>query len=299
MGILQVGELAAMGTALLWTFSALIWTSTGRQIGSLPTSFLRLVLTCGFLVGYQQLLCGRWLPTDASAETWILLGASGLAGFFLADVCLFKALVLIGPRLTLLLQSLTPPLTAVIAAAFLDEQLDGKDWLAMAVTLTGVTWVVLERPNGRAKAHPPGQLRQGVVLAVLAAIAQAVGMVLARDGIGDYDAVAATYIRVLGAMIGYVVLISLARRWRAIRVATYRGGIMVMIASGAFIGPFLGVVLCMIALRHCHAGVAATIVSTTPVLILPFVIFLHHEDVSLRAAGGAVLSVLGVALLVL
>jgi drug/metabolite transporter (DMT)-like permease len=72
-----------------------------------------------------------------------------------------------------------------------------------------------------------------------------------------------------------------------------------MIVLGTFFGPFAGVILYMIAVRHCPAGVVSTIISTMPVLILPGVILLYRERVSLRAAGGAVLSVVGVALLML
>ncbi len=74
---------------------------------------------------------------------------------------------------------------------------------------------------------------------------------------------------------------------------------MGILTFGAFVGPFLGVILCMVSLRYCHAGVVSTITNTMPVLILPFLIVIYHEKVSLRAAGGAVLSVLGVAMLVL
>jgi len=298
--LIHAGELAAMGTALLWTLSALAWTTTGRHIGALAVSFIRLAITSVFLLAYGQLFRGLCLPTDATGETWLLLGISGFVGFFLADVCLFKALLVIGPRLTLLLQTLVPPMTAVISWVWLGDHLGARDWLAMAVTLSGVTWVVLERPNGRQATHDRQRLRQGVVLAVLAAAGQAVGMVIAKEGLGDYDAVAATFIRVIGALVGYVASISLIRRWPSILTAVRRGRIMAIVAFGSFVGPFLGVVLLMIALRDCrNAGVPATIISTTPVWILPLMVILYREKVSLRAAGGAVLSVVGVALLVL
>jgi len=298
--LIHAGELAAMGTALLWTLSALAWTASGKTIGALAVSFIRLAITCVFLLAYGQVFRGLWLPTDATARTWLLLGISGFVGFFLADVCLFKALLVIGPRLTLLLQTLVPPMTAVISWIWLGDRLGARDWLAMTVTLSGVTWVVLERPDGRHAAHDRRRLRQGVVLAVLAAVGQALGMVIAKEGLGGYDAVAATFIRVLGAMVGYVVSISLIRRWKAIVAATRRARVMAIITFGSFVGPFLGVVLLMIALANCrNAGVPATIISTTPVWILPLVVILYHEKVSLRAAGGAVLSVVGVALLVL
>ena len=106
---LQIGELAAVGAAVLWTLSTLAWTSSGRRIGALAVSFHRLMITCVFLLLHGGLVRGYWLPTDADGRTWLILGLSGLMGFFVCDLCAFKALLMIGPRLTLLLQAPPPP----------------------------------------------------------------------------------------------------------------------------------------------------------------------------------------------
>jgi drug/metabolite transporter (DMT)-like permease len=295
----QLGELAAIGTAFLWTLSALAWTSAGKDMGALAMSFIRLVVTCVFLSIYGQIFLGSALPLDADGETWLLLATSGFFGFFIADICLFKAFLLIGPRLSLLIQSLSPPLSAIIAWIFLGDKLLLKDWIGMGITLSGVVWVILERPETPEEHRRRRHIARGVFLAVVAAVTGAVGLVFSKKGIGNYDAAAATYIRVIGALAGYVVLLTLVWRWpvvfRAVRLRRAMGILM----FGSFVGPFLGVILCMISLRYCHAGVVSTIINTMPVLILPFIIMLYHEKVSLRAAGGAMLSVLGVAMLVL
>ncbi len=305
MGAERIGELAALATALMWTLSALAWTSAGKHIGSLAVSFLRLALTCVFLAVYGGAVRGLWLPTDASAEAWVILGLSGFAGFFLSDLCLFKAYLVIGPRLTLLMQSLTPPAAAILWWLAGRDVLPLRHWGAMAVTLLGVAWVVLEQPEDPEQRLAPHHLRQGLWLAVLAALGQAVGLVLSKqgllvlklEGLLEYDAMAATFIRVLGGMAGFLILLTLTRRWPDMARAAQHGRVMLIVLAGSFVGPFLGVALCMIALRHCHPGVAATIISTMPVLILPFVVLLYREKVTMRAAGGAVLSVIGVALL--
>ncbi len=286
-----------MATAFLWTLSMLAWTLAGRRIGSIAVSFLRLIITLLFLIAYGGLIRHRWLPTDADGRTWLLLILSGVAGYLVSDLCAFRALLLIGPRRTLLLQSLSPPTAAIISWVFLGEVLSARHWLAMAVTLTGITWVVLERRERTEVEYSPRQLRLGVLLAVAAALAQATGMVLSRQGIGNFDAVAATLIRVLGALPGYLVFVTVLRRWPSIFAAMRQTRAMAIVFTGSLIGPLLGVVLCMIALRHCPAGVVTTIVSTMPVLILPCSILLFHEKVSLRAVAGAVLSVAGVALM--
>ncbi len=121
-------------------------TAAGKRTGSLAVSFLRLVIACGLLMAYAPLAGGRWLPTDASPRTWLLLGISGFLGFFLCDVCLFKAMLLIGPRRVLLVFSLTPPITALVSL-LIGDVLTLRGWVAMGITLAGVAWVVLERPD--------------------------------------------------------------------------------------------------------------------------------------------------------
>ena len=72
---------------------------------------------------------------------------------------------------------------------------------------------------------------------------------------------------------------------------------MGMLMFGSFVGPFLGVTLFMLAMQYCHVGVVTTIVNTMPVLILPFVIIMYKEKVSLRSRR-RMLSVVGVAIMV-
>ena len=294
---LQIGELAAVGAAVLWTLSTLAWTSSGRRIGALPVSFHRLMITSVFLVLYGGLVRGRWLPTDADGRTWLILGLSGLMGFFVCDLCAFKALLMIGPRLTLLLQALSPPTAAILSWIVMGETLLARQWVAMGITLGGITWVVLERQAGTGAERGRRPSAAGVLLAVVAALTQAIAMMLSRQGIGQYDAVAATFIRVLAAIPGYVVLLTVVGRWPAVFAAVRDARAMAIVTVGCIVGPFLGVAVCMVALRHSPTGVVATIVNTMPVLILPFAILMYRERVSFRAAAGALVTVIGVGLM--
>jgi drug/metabolite transporter (DMT)-like permease len=240
-----------------------------------------------------------WLPTDASPTTWWYLGLSGLCGFFLADLLFFRALVLIGPRRALLVQSLTPLITALLAAAILGDRLGLLDWLGMLLTVTGITWVISGRRASTHSAAGQEQLGVGLGLAIAATVAQAIGFVFSKQGIGQYDAVAGTLIRVLAALVGFVVLTTCARRWTTMLGALRHREAMAITAYGSLVGPCLGVALSLVAIRHCHAGVAATLISTSPVMILPFAVLLYRERLNVHAIGGAVLSVCGVALLTL
>lgn len=294
MSGIPLGPAAATATAVLWTFSALAWTSAGRQIGALAVSFLRLVLATLLLCGHLRLVYGYWLPIHTPAHTWFALGISGLLGFFLSDLCLVKAFLLIGTRRSLLVQSLVPPITAMCSWAYLGEVMVARQWLGMLVTMAGVAWVLRERCDDLP--CPPQAWRSGVALALLAAAAQSLGFVLTKEGLGDSDVMAATLIRIAGGIAGYLVLVTVLGRWRAMSQAALQVRPMAIVAAGSVIGPFVGVALSLVALRHCPAGVATTIFNTTPVLILPFAVFLYRERLTVRAVAGAVVAVGGVAL---
>ena len=301
MTSLQVGILASVVTAALWTISTCAWSSAGRHITALAISSVRLWITCAFLIAYGWLVRGLPFPSDAPPRAWFYLGVSGFIGFFVGDLCYFKAILTLGPRLTLLLQAFAPPITAIISWLFLGEPLGAKEWLAMVITLAGVVWVVLERSEPERQANYPrsGHRGLGITLGVLAATGQALGLILSRQGIGTYDSVAATFIRVIGGLVGFSVLLTVLGKWREMGRAAVHPQALPILIGGSLLGPFLGVIACMIAVRNCNAAVAAIIINTMPIMVLPIMIFVYGERVSLRAAGGAVVSVLGVALLYL
>jgi drug/metabolite transporter (DMT)-like permease len=159
----------------------------------------------------------------------------------------------------------------------------------------------MEQPSGRGAPLSPGHRWRGVVLGVLASLANGIGMVLSKAGIGDcqYDAMAATLIRAIVAIPCYMLLITLWRRWPAVLAGARDLPAIGMLTFGAAVGPFIGVALSLVAFQHAPTGVVATIIATMPVLILPFSILIYHEKVSLRAVGGAIVAVAGVAMLML
>ncbi len=275
---------------------------------ALAVSFLRLVLAVPLYLLF--LLCvsgGMAVLASADQRTWLTLGISGFLGFFVSDLCLFKAFLVIGPRLSLLVTSLTPPATVLISWAFRGGGGFGpRAWVGMGITLAGVLWVVLERRAGDGHPHTPQQLRQGLMLALVATLVQAAGTVLAKEGAVTFDyaesarltgAAVSALIRVIGAVIGYVALTTVLGRWPAMVAAIRKRRAMAIMSAGTIVGPCLGVTTYMLALKDCHEGVVTTILATIPVMILPFSIFLYGERVSLRALGGAVIAVAGVAVL--
>ena len=294
----HAGELAAGATACMWVASAVAFSRAGKNIGSLAVNVIRLAVAGVFYCLLGAAL-GRPLPLDAPPAAWGYLAASGLVGFFLGDLCLFEAYVLFGPRRSLLILALVPAISAVLAIPALGESLSIRQWLAMGVTLAGVAWVILERRQpGEALPHRHRVI--GVVLATLAAFAQAGGTVLSKIGMRcGYDPLGASHIRLLTGLAAFLVLVTAIGRWGDVVAACRRRGPMLQVSLGALTGPFLGVWLNLVALSLAAVGVVNTIIATNPVLILPVAIALDRERVSPRAWAGAFLAVAGVAWLVL
>jgi drug/metabolite transporter (DMT)-like permease len=284
-----LGQLAALGTAACWAFSALAFAAAGRRMGVLALNLIRLVMALGFLILATWGMRGLPLPVDASPHAWGWLSISGLIGFVFGDLCLFRAYVLIGPRIASLMMSLAPLLTALIGWLVLGETLTGRDALGMVLTVAGIGWAVLERDRPAAGEPPPRASRAG----------QAGGLVLSKLGMGSYDVVAATQVRVIAGIAGYVLLLAAVRGWARVGEALGDRRGLAFAAVGAFFGPFLGVSLSLFAVRHTVAGVAASIMALQPVLIIPLVVLLHRERVGIGGVAGALVAVAGVALLFL
>jgi drug/metabolite transporter (DMT)-like permease len=75
--------------------------------------------------------------------------------------------------------------------------------------------------------------------------------------------------------------------------------LMLIVILGSIIGPYLGITLSFIALTHTKVGIASTLMSTVPVLILPLTHYFYKEKISLKAIIGAVITVGGVSMLFL
>ncbi|MBI5502514.1 MAG: DMT family transporter [Deltaproteobacteria bacterium] len=298
MAFSHAGELAALGTACCWTLTAMIFESAGKRVGSLPVNLLRLVIGLAFLAAFGMVVRGTPVPTDAPPGAWLWLSLSGVVGLTIGDLCFFQALVVLGARLSILLMALVPPLTALIGWAVLGERLEALDWLGMAMTVGGVVWVTLER-RPAVDGRPARLTASGLLLGVGAALGQAVGLILSKFGMGSYDAFAATEIRVMAGLAGFVVVFAALGWWSRVGAALRDGVAMARIGLGAFFGPFVGVSLSLYAVQHAPAGVAATIIEIQPVLILIPAALVFGERITLRAAAGAVLAVGGAALLFL
>ncbi len=295
------GEIAGVLTAVFWTVTSLAFESAGKKVGSLAVNLIRLVIAFFFIGTYSWISRGFFFPTDASLFQWKWLALSGLVGFVIGDLLLFQAFVVVGARISMLMMALAPPFAALIGWLMLGEVMSAMNLLGMAITLTGIIIVILKREkvnqNGQiVRKLKSGYSAQGVLLALGGALGQAAGLVISKKGMGDYDAFSSTQIRVFTGIIGFSVLFFFIHRWPRVFAALKNTSAMKRITLGAFFGPFLGVSFSLLAVQNTKAGIAATLMAISPVLIIPPAIILFKEKVNWKEIVGAVITVSGVAL---
>lgn len=300
------GEAIALATVLCWTLSIQFFAIASKEVGAIPVNIIRISFALLFFSLLLLFKEGTLLPVDFPLRSWILLSLSGVIGFFIGDIFLFKALVELGPRLTMLIQSLAAPTAAVFGWTFLHESYSLHQWVGMAITLAGVSTVVLERGKELSPAQKLKVTRvsyRGVVFGLVAMIGQAGGLLLSKAGMqtesGYLDAFSATQIRALAAFFCFIIFFTLTKKWQDVKAALSNQKAVAFTAIGAAIGPFLGVSLSLMTLHYLATGVASTFFSLIPICIIPFSIYLYKEHVSLRAFVGAVFAVFGVYLLVI
>ena len=291
----HIGEFAALLTAFFWTVTSLSFESASHKIGSVAVNILRLIIGFAFLSVFNLIRRGLLLPVDANFENWIWLSLSGFVGFVFGDLFLFKSYTMIGSRFSMLIMTLVPPITAFFSFIILGERLTLFHYLGMTLTFSGIAMAIFSRP-GKGEKLSLKLSPKGILYAIGGAVGQALGLVLSKFGMKDYDPFAATQIRIIAGIFGYTLLVTALSRWGSVIEGTHNKSGMMLTSLGAFFGPFLGVSFSLIAIKYTEAGIASTIMALVPVFIILPAIVLFKQKVTLPEILGSIVSVAGVAL---
>jgi drug/metabolite transporter (DMT)-like permease len=71
---------------------------------------------------------------------------------------------------------------------------------------------------------------------------------------------------------------------------------MLLIFLAVILGPAVGVAGSLIAVNYVEAGIASTLMATTPIMILIPAYFIFHQEITFKSIVGAIIAVIGVSL---
>jgi len=304
-----LGEIISIGVALSWTVASLWSEIASKRLGSRVMNTWRM----GFSVLMYAVMCWIFLgapyPVYASGKTWMWMGLSGFIGFFLGDLCLLGSYVLMGARLGQLFMTLAPAFAAVFGWVLLGQDLGWKSIIAMLVTMVGIGITVLGGGGG-------GKLSlnipvKGALLGIGAALGQGLGLVISGIGLNNYlseipaDVLpgiegfipfSANMIRCIVGFAACAVFVAVAGSGADMKAFLHDSKSRRAMAIVVVTGPVIGVGFSIMALRYTAAGIASTLQSMTPILLLLPAHWMFGEKITARSVLGAVISVAGVSL---
>lgn len=292
-----LGEIAGLGTAFCWSFTSIFFTIGGLRVGSAVVNRVRLVIAMILLSATHFILTGHFIPYQAEPFRWFWLGLSGIIGLVLGDAMLFQAFVMIGTRITMLLMSIVPVISALLAWIFLGERLAALEILAIVLTVGGISWVIIDKHQDSATVKGR-QLILGILLGLGGATGQAVGLLTSKKGLaGDFPALSGNLIRMItAAAVMWIITLIIGKAGVTIKKLQDKKAAR-SIFGGAVFGPFVGVWLSLVAIKYARIGIASTLMALTPILLIPLVRWIFKEKISLNAVIGTIVAVAGAALL--
>jgi len=317
-----LGEFAAIGAALSFGFASTLFTLAGRKYGALlvmqgsvPVGWLCIIVV-------NLVVVGHIIPANIEPANWLWLTLSGMMGFWLASICVMSAFIRIGPRLTLLIASINPILSAVLAWLFLDQNLQSAAVLGIIITIAGIALVVTE--GGTAIGDiPPERFRSGILFALLASTLQATSFVLSTLGLStivdplpqsltqlvtftqidgqipyQIAPLTASLIRLTSGSIILWVIAGLQGKIRQ-NLQTLRAHPVALrqLMVAAVLGTVIGALLILIALQNAPVGIATTLINLTPIFLIPIGYVVFKERISMRAVAGTLVAMVGIVVL--
>lgn len=296
-----LGEAAAFGTALCWGVSSLVQGSVARRIGSTEMTLMRMPYQTLFL----SLLC-LTTQVDASLGLSALLQliASGLLGICLCDFMLYRAMLIVGPAVAVLLLSLSAAFSALFGWLFLHESMPLQAMAGIVATLSGIAWVLTEHS---ASTLPPGQeipsgkrLFMGIMLSVSASVSLSISFIFLKSAMHTgVNPLWAAFVRMFA---GAIALwgIGFCRGWVRSLACGMRCNprFYWVLFLSCFCGS-AGMWFSSLAMNLVPVGVAATLIGMQPIMVTMLGAAWYRKQPSSRAICGILFAFCGTALICL
>ncbi|MHB8579855.1 MAG: DMT family transporter [Ignavibacteriaceae bacterium] len=292
-----IGELSALLTAFLWSGSSFAFTAAAERLNSIQLNINRIFIAAVFL--YATIVLSG-IQFSISTSQIFYLAISGFIGLVFGDTFLFKAYQHVGARISMLLMALSPAMSAVLAYIFLREYLSLWGIVGMFITMSGIALVILERneiPTSKYKIS-----KAGIFFGLMGALGQAGGLVFAKIAFnsGEINGFVATFVRIVAAFLVMLPLAIVVRRFKnPFKFYAKDMKALTSTIAGTIFGPYLGITFSLIAVEYTKVGIASTLMSMMPIIMLPIVRYYYKEKLSWRAIIGAIVAVVGVSILFL
>ncbi len=283
------GEFMALGCALAWSISVLLWRRVGTQDPRALNLFKNTIASA--MLCLTLLAMGRGFDMDRSNEDWLALFASAVLGLAIGDTLFFAGLQRIGASVAAVTDCAYSPVVVLLSVLFLQETPKIALLWGAPLVIAGllvVSWQPRVLAAGQVKVD-----RKGVLLAVAGVVATAMGVVIAKPALGRSDLVEATTVRLLFGTLSVLI-------WQAMTGDLGKGlglfrpqPLWRWMLPATVAGTYISMVLWLGGIKYTQASTAALLNQMATVFLLILSRFFGGEVVPPRRWLGAGLALSG------
>jgi drug/metabolite transporter (DMT)-like permease len=303
------GVTLALSTAVVWAVSPLFMASVGRRIGSQNTNLLRallaaialaaVVLPAYCLVRRLAAQTGPLIWPNAAQCAWLMV--SGTVGMVIGDACYYEALVLMGARRAVKLNTLAPVVALLAGWLAQGETLSQRATAGAALVIAAVMYATFANaaPADGENREPGRMSPLGLWCGVASAACIGLGSVTGRQAfkIAPLDTITATVVRV-GFAATVLWLVAVARgKARQTLARLHDPMVRTRLAWGTLLGPIVGMLCFVGSLKFAPAGLVSTLISTSPLVILPIAAVKYGVRIRPGVVVALIVAVVGVGMI--
>lgn len=306
-----LGEALSLLSAMTWAVGVILYRQLVRGLPPLTLNFNKNLLVLLMMLPLPWLLHGTELPSLSVREVLLAL-SSGFLGIAVADTLYFVALSRLGAGRMGIIGNAYSPLVIVLSVLVLGERLGPWQIAGFVLVMAGVA-VIAQRPEpARAvvgePVPPPDSLppdtpptpgvshAAAIALGVFAIAMMAVAIVMIKPVLEAQPLGWITLLRLVGALTGLVLIASLRGELRTLS-ARGREVNWKLLATAAFVGQFLSMVLWLGGYKYAPASVAAVLNETASIFIVLLAWLWLKEPLGKQGAVGVALTISGVVLM--
>jgi drug/metabolite transporter (DMT)-like permease len=292
---------AALAAAASWAISTTIVKGAIHRFGPRAFNLFRCTIALAFFWVTALVVDGSGALRAMATRDGLWLLLSGAAGLAIGDAFLFETVRRLGAQSAVAMNQLSPIWSALLGLAIGSERLSASNYSGIAVVLAGVLMIVFGKKRavtGDDAPHRPSAA--GFACGVASSMCNAgAGMVThgALAPIGAVNVVDGSTLRMTGGAVALVVLgFATGRMRNDLRPLRALGALRKELFA-IFLATFLGIFLQQVAYSRLEASVALTLLSTTPLFLMPLAVLVLHEQYRRRAWFGTLLATAGLPLL--